>query len=66
MFVSTLKSSCKSSCTSVASRRGLGGGREAYLAISGIIYGIETLEESISVDEVKALARVRTDLFGSN
>jgi hypothetical protein len=51
---------------SVRSRGSLGSGREAYSAISGVIYAIETLEEGISIDEVKASTEVRTDLFGSD
>jgi hypothetical protein len=47
---------------SVGSRRGLGSGCKAYSFIAGIIDAVETLQEGVSVNEVKALAGVCTNL----
>jgi hypothetical protein len=48
---------------SIGSRRGLGSGRKAHSLIASVIDAVETLQEGVSVDEIKTFARVRTNLF---
>jgi hypothetical protein len=63
IFISrpSYKTNCPSR-VSVAIRPGLGSGCKAYSLIAGIIDAVETLQEGVSVNEVKALAGVCTNL----